>query len=651
MAVDSGQGPGRPGQGRRGEGPAGRGGGRGDRGGPGGRGGRDRGDRRRERGTGGAGGRVVPELSALEKALAKGDFAAELQPLDTVVKALRQAHARSLQDLDMDTRGRLITTLSRVARQSKPTPDSEAPAAPEASAGPAAVTGEAEQSDSLTVPPEQVAGSPGIGEGSPPSEPATAEGESVATPVAPGTRTEAGPAPETPAEAGTAPGEGAPASAAPATMNPARAYGEVLFRVGLAWAAVGEQERAETAFAAAGRRPGADELRVLAGPAASEPPPVERGAGARRGGRERPERGERRERPGRPERVPRVERVTGVPRGAPLEVPPELAGDWKGQAEFLESRGRTRDAARLHDKHGSFADAARLFEAGGDLRSALRAALAAKDLELGRRLATQLPPGEAQTILEKSEGWELLMELQVKSGRFDEVAKLYERARQFDQAGLAWERAGKLSAARKAYERARDMASVDRVRTLEVDRLVERGDRLGAALLLVQARRREQAVKLLEPLPPPKAFRFMQQLGLNAESKALGERELQRATEEAKSMARARWLELLERPADAAGAWEAAGRKDKAFPLLEKAGQFGKGARLAEEIGNRNEAIRLFRRAGEDAEADRLEALPPAPPPEPMPEPPDHEGVGGVATEHVQPADDSPGEASASEHA
>ncbi len=97
------------------------------------------------------------------------------------------------------------------------------------------------------------------------------------------------------------------------------------------------------------------------------------------------------------------------------------------------------------------------------------------------------------------------------------------------------------------------------------------------------------------------------------------------------------------------------GRKDKAFPLLEKAGQFGRGARIAEEIGNRNEAIRLFRRAGEDAEADRLEALPPAPPPEPLPEPPDHEGVGGVGTPHgeeqAQPTEDAGGEAgSASEH-
>ena len=578
----------------------------------------------------------MPELSTLEKALAKGDFAAELHPLDAVVKALRQARARSLQDLDMDTRGRLITTLSRVARQPRPAPDAEAPAA-------------AEEAAPAPAPTEQVAEPPAIGEGAPPPEAATAE--SSTTPVEAGAEAEAGPSPAAPAEAAAGTGEATPppSAAGAAALTPARAYGEVLFRVGLAWAAVGEQERADTAFAAAGRHPSPGELRAAetSGPVA----PAGAGGPGRRGGRERPERperGERRERPGRPERAPRGERpAAGAGRGGLLEIPPELAGDWKGQADFLESRGRTRDAARLHDKHGSFADAARLFEAGGDLRSALRAALAAKDLEVGRRLATQLPAGEAQTILEKAEGWELLMELHVKSGRFDEVAKLYERARQFDQAGLAWERSGKLSAARKAYERARDVASADRVRTLEVDRLVERGDRLGAALLLVQARHREQAAKLLEPLPPPKAFRFLQQLGLNAEAKALGERELQRAAEESKSMARARWLELLERPLDAAEAWEAAGRKDKAFPLLERAGQFGRGARLAEEIGNRKEAIRLFRRAGEDAEADRLEALPPAPPPEPMPEPPDHEGVGSAdhPAEQVSPTSDAAGEA------
>ncbi|MGZ3446067.1 MAG: tetratricopeptide repeat protein [Myxococcaceae bacterium] len=607
---------------------------------------------------------MVPELSALEKALAKVDFAAEIQPLDSVVKVLRQARARSLQDLDMDTRGRLITTLSRVARQTRPAQDPEAPAAPEASAGPGTVTAGAEQAASPGVPPDEVTESPGISEESPPPEAEAAE--AVATPVEPETGGDSPTVPPEQLAESPGIGEGSPgpdAAAAPsgsaATMTPGRAYTEVLFRVGLAWTAVGEHERADTAFAAAGRRPSQSELRA-AESAGSAPESAGRPPGPpRKGGRERPERperGERRDRPPRPERGPRPERSAApAARGAPLEIPPELAGDWKAQAEFLESRGRTRDAARLHDKHGGFADAARLFEAGGDLRSALRSALGAKDLDSGRRLAAQLLPAEAQTTLEKAEAWELLMELQVKSGRFDEVAKLYERARQFDQAGLAWERAGKLSAARKAYERARDMGSVDRVRTLEVDRLVERGDRLGAALLLVQARKRDQAAKVLETLPPPKAFRFLEQLGLNAEAKTLGERELQRATEESKSMARARWLELLERPTDAAEAWEAAGRKDKAFPLLEKGGQFGRGARIAEEIGNRNEAIRLFRRAGEDAEADRLEALPPAPPPEALPEPPDHEGVGGVGTPHgeeqAQPTAEAGGEpGGASEH-
>ena len=610
--------------------------GRGDR--------RDRRDRRdRDAGGGSSAARVVPELSVLEKALARADLAAQVQPLDSVVKALRQARARSLQDLDMDTRGRLITTLSRVARQTRP---ADAPdAAPVrirpgrirplglrrgvkhvVRFGAGLVGGIGVGRRSLGRPPLDrrgvkhvvrfgagLVGGIGVGRRSLGRPLSTDEVSNTSSAMEEANAASGLTATESGAEAPTPAPDAVSNTSSAAT--PAQTYGEVLFRVGLAWSAVGEAERAEAAFGAAGRQPSATELR-------SEPPREEPRAAPARGERGAP-RGERPPRGPRVERAPRPERRVAPVRGATLEIPPELAGDWKAQAGFLESRGRTRDAARLHDRNGSFAEAARLFEGGGDLRSALRSALAAKDTTTARRLAEQLPPPEAQTLLEKSEAWELLMELHVRSGRFEEVAKLYERARQFDQAGLAWERAGKLSAARKAYERARDAGSVDCVRTLEVDRLVERGDRLGAALLLVQARRREEAVKLLEPLPPPKAFRFLQQLELHVEARALGERELQKATEDNKSMARARWLELLERPADAADAWEAAGRKDKAFPLLEKAGQFGKGARLAEAFGSRNEAIRLFRRAGEDAEADRLEALPPLPPPEPTSAAPD----------------------------
>ena len=121
----------------------------------------------------------------LEKALARGDFAAEIQPLDSVVKVLRQARARSLQDLDMDTRGRLITTLSRVARQTKPAPDPEAPAPTEASAEPTAAPGEAEQVAEVAVAPDPAADVPSVSEEAPPAEPPPAEAsaESAETPV------------------------------------------------------------------------------------------------------------------------------------------------------------------------------------------------------------------------------------------------------------------------------------------------------------------------------------------------------------------------------------------------------------------------------------------------------------------------------------
>ena len=298
-------------------------------------------------------------------------------------------------------------------------------------------------------------------------------------------------------------------------------------------------------------------------------------------------------------------------------MPPIAPGDWKAQAEAYASRGRTRDAARLQEKHGSPAEAQKLYEAGGDLKGALRAALAAKDMEAARRFAVSLPAAEARAQLEKAEAWELLMELLVKGHAFDDVAKLYERARQFDQAALAWERAGKLGLARKAYERVRDAAGAERVRALEVQRLVERGDRLGAAQVLVQSNHRAEAVDVLKTLPPTKAFRFLEQLKLKEEAKTLGEAELATAKAEGKPGPQARWLELLGRRAEAAQAWEEGGRKDRAYPLLEALGDFAKAAAFAEASGHRDQAIRLYRRAGDDRAAERLEATPPSTPPPP----------------------------------
>ncbi len=556
-------------------------GGRGRERGPGGKGRRD------ERAPSSGGQRVVAELSTLEKALSKADLQGQLRPLDEVVRQLRSLRVKALSELEPNARGRLITTLLRVSRQPKPAPE----------AAPAEAPPEAPAETPAEAAAEAPATEPQASEGQATDE-ATAAEEAVAEGVsAEEAEAETPQAAEASAEASAPEATKAEAPAAPA---PAQLHGDILYRVGLAWLAVHEAERAEAAFATAGRTPSQEEL---AQAASSASPQEARPASS----------------PRKPvaERGPRGKTSRSSPRERALPMPPIAPGDWKAQAEAYASRGRTRDAARLQEKHGSPAEAQKLYEAGGDLKGALRAALAAKDMEAARRFAVSLPAAEARAQLEKAEAWELLMELLVKGHAFDDVAKLYERARQFDQAALAWERAGKLGLARKAYERVRDAAGAERVRALEVQRLVERGDRLGAAQVLVQSNHRAEAVEVLKTLPPTKAFRFLEQLKLKEEAKTLGEAELATAKAEGKPGPQARWLELLGRRAEAAQAWEEGGRKDRAYPLLEALGDFAKAAAFAEASGHRDQAIRLYRRAGDDRAAERLEATPPSTPPPP----------------------------------
>jgi tetratricopeptide (TPR) repeat protein len=551
-------------------------GGRAGGGRPGGKGRRD------ERAPSSGGQRVVVELSSLEKALGKGDLEGQLRPLDEVVRALRTLRVKALAELEPNARGRLITTLLRVSRQPKP---AIAPTAAEASpASPEGTAEAAPEADAAEAPAAEAPRADVALDDAASLSAAAAEEVAEAKEEAPG--------PPADAEPAAAP---APGPSVPPTVAPAQLHADVLYRVGLAWLAVHEAERAEAAFGASGRTPSRDEL-ANAEASAPQPEGARPASSAHKPGLERkkPTRGSR-ERPG--------------------PMPPIAPGDWQAQAVAYASRGRTRDAARLHERHGSPAEALKLYEAGGDLKSALRVALTAKDMEVARRLAVSLPGAEARAQLERAEAWELLMELLVKGNAFDDVAKLYERARQFDQAALAWERAGKLGLARKAYERAHDAAGAERVRALEVQRLVERGDRLGAAQVLVQSNRRSEAADVLKTLPATKAFRFLEQLKLKDEARTLGEAELAAAKGEAKPGVQARWLELLGRKAEAVQAWEEAGRKDRAYPLLETLGDFAKAGAFAEASGHRDQAIRLYRRAGDDRAAERLEATPPSTPP------------------------------------
>ncbi len=542
------------------------GGGRGR--GPGGPGGRDgrgggRGGRDDKRGGGGGNSfRIVTELSTLEKALSKADFVGQKGPLDEILKALKPLHLKSLEQLDLGTRGKLLTSLMRVVRQ--PKPKLEAVAAPEA----------------------EVA--------------APAEGEVAAAAPVEG---------DAPAAADAAPvAEAAPVvEAAPAKpAAPAVSYGDVAFTVGLIWKVLNDTDRASTAFDSAGRQPNEQDLAALAAaPAAERPARSDRPERPAKPGdrRDRPARtGDRPERPARGERPVRPTREVGGPFTS--------SGDWKADAQRLEEMGRTRDAGRIHEKNKGYEWATRLYEIGGDFKAALRTAALGKLDEKFKTLSEKMKPEEIIQVLERAEAWEKLMEFNVARGDFDSVAKLYERAKQFDQAALAWERAGKLSPARKAYERAKDLAGANRVRELEVKKLIERGDRLGAATILVGAQRTPEALETLKPLPAPKAFHFMQKLKLDEAAKAFASENLQKAIEENNLQQKARWQELLGDLPAAAETWLESGRKDKASGVFEQLGQLPKAAELAEAAGQLDIAQKLFKRAGDQANHDRVAALP-----------------------------------------
>ncbi len=557
-------------------GPSGRGGGgfsfddKDGRGGKG-RGGRD-GDRggKRDGKGGGAAYRVVNELSALEKALTKGDYSGQKHSLDEIVKGVKGLRLKSLNDMDMGSRGKLLTSLMRVTRQ----PKKDAPEPAPSDAAPVETAPEAPAAEGA---PAEAA--------SPDAAPADAAPADAAPADAPAS---------TPAEA--------PKAAPGITWN------DVIFTTGLVWKAANEADRAAAAFEAAGRQPSAADLASLA---TTDAPPMD----------DRPRRGDKRDGPG----GPRGDKRGGPARGGDRSdrgprrgdrpkfeqsVAPVLTGEWGLDARKYEESGRTRDAGRIHEDNKSYVEASRLYEIGGDLKSALRAAARAKDSARITALSAKLSPDEVTAQLERAEAWELLMELYVQKQDFGKIAALYERALQFDQAALAWERAGKLAVARRCYEKAKDFVAANRVRDLEVSKLVERGDRLGAATILMGVGRHTDAIELLKPLPGPKAYAFMLKLKLTSEAQAFAAEALAKADAENNLPAKARWLETLGKTEQAAELWITATRPDKAVPLYEQLGQLPKAAQLAETAGLLDRAQAIFTKAGDTANAERIKAMP-----------------------------------------
>ncbi|MCL2011830.1 MAG: DEAD/DEAH box helicase [Cystobacterineae bacterium] len=535
--------------------------------------------------------KIIVELGNLERALTKGDFLLEQSPLQEILRTIRSMRLSSLEQLDSNARGRLITSLFRVMRQKKPellkqtmddstaqTPTHNQPPEestllqPETAAPPELPQETQAAASSEPASPESVAAEPAApepvpAESAPESVPAESAPEFV---VAESAATEA-PSIEEKQES---------VSLSPEQLQ-AQAYRSVLDLVGRIWRALGEQARSQTALEVSG-------LKALSEEAQLPPEPAKRTAD--RPHREKPHK-EKREKPSRED-----SRLTFK--------------DWREQAAHLEQARRTRDAGRLHEKNASFIEAVRLFELGGDLKSALRCAVLGEIEEASTRLMGRLASSEVKFILERLAAWGLLMAYCVKTKDYEAVARLYERARQMDQAALAWEKAGRLSFARKAYEQAGDLESATRIRVVEVQQLMDRGDRLGAATLWVATGNAQAAIDVLKELPGPKAYRFLMKLKLEEEAQKLATTQVEQAIAAGDHSAHARWLEAMDQLPQAIEAWLRADRRDKAMYLFEKTEQYEQAAQLAEALERLDKAEALFRQAGNEEQAARIAALP-----------------------------------------
>ncbi|MCL2177888.1 MAG: DEAD/DEAH box helicase [Proteobacteria bacterium] len=517
--------------------------------------------------------KVIVELGNLERALTKGDFSLEQSPLQEILRTLRSMRLSSLEQLEPNARGRLITSLFRVMRQKKPVVWDEflrqataavsasaeqAPARDKPSEEAAAVGSELSQE--VLAAPKEVADEPEL-----PRESAVVVEASSSVEVAVFAAEE----------------KQAGALVSPEQLQ-AQAYRSVLDLVGRIWRALGEQARSQAVLEASGLRALSEEPQLLPEPAKRAPDSSHK---------EKFQKDKKREKSSRID-----SRVTFK--------------DWREQAAHLEQARRTRDAGRLHEKNASFVEAVRLFELGGDLKSALRCAVLGEIEEASTRLMSRLSSSEVKSILERLAAWGLLMAYCAKTKDYEAVARLYERARQMDQAALAWEKVGRLSLARKAYEQAGDLESASRMRAIEVQQLMDRGDRLGAATLLVATGNTQAAIDALKELPGPKAYRFLLKLKLEEEAQKLATTQIDQAIATGDHPAHARWLEALDKLPEAIEAWLKADRRDKAMYLFEKTDKHEQAAELAEALGRLDKAEALFRRAGNEEQAARIAALP-----------------------------------------
>ncbi len=550
----------------------------------------------RNRSQGGAY-RVGTEISAVEKALTKSDFVSMEESLRSVHQALRGMRLRSLDALESAIKGKLITTLARVSRAPRPAEKnpSTSDAASEVPGESAEVPAPADEVSATAPLPTREALASTNGEGSNGEPPPATTGvsqesgtvneavelglEGDRAPNLAGSPSEGIDAPTIGSESSLADGSPPvlqPAPGAAATESQQSPWEKSQYVVGLIWSSMNEGERASSAFARSGKDPEPQDLAPHPPDSASEAATAPSH--------------------GRPKMRPASRRET-------------RSADSRRSARSPNPRSVDASGAMALEKAGAFAEASAMFEAEGDLESALRCAARVDDATRCIALASRLSPPKVASAYRAAQSWQRLMDYHAALGDYEAVAQLYERARQYDQAGLAWERAQKFGSAKVAFERAGDLVSANRVRDRDVEDRLRRGDRVGAAAVLMSVGRKSEALKALEGLPPAQIIHAMQRLKLHEEATAYSRGELARAQAAGDLARQGQWLEVLGNRKEAIERYLEAGLRDRAARVHAKGGDYRSAAKLMAAANSYRRAAEYFQKAGDGSEAQRMREL------------------------------------------
>ncbi|RME24988.1 MAG: hypothetical protein D6806_08685, partial [Deltaproteobacteria bacterium] len=231
----------------------------------------------------------------------------------------------------------------------------------------------------------------------------------------------------------------------------------------------------------------------------------------------------------------------------------EKSGEWRLAADAWRRAGKPERAFELLHAQGRLHEAAELAEEMGRHGQAIELYLEAGD------------PGSASSLAERAGMFERAAELREQQQDLVAAAKLYVKAKKPGRAAQCYEKAGMLSAAAGSYR--------------------EAGEEEKAAKLALELARETTISEDDEPLLDWAASWF----------------------ERRKKYAQvAEILSGLDRQADAAMAYEAAGSKLEAARSLERAGLFEKAAQFYRELGRADDWLRLLQKLDKKPPAEEV---------------------------------------------